>query len=225
MALSALILMAFAANAQAPGQQPADSTASHNWGQGRFHRPYGAMRSMHRRDMRSHIMLSDTQKQQIKTINTDYQAKLKDLDQHDEVTLREYRQKKAALQQDRKSRIEAVFTPEQKQQIAQMRAQQKERREKMAQAHLMKMKSALNLSDDQVAKIQEQRKQTMEKAQSIRDNTTLTNDQKREAFRELMKSNREYMKNILTADQLKKEQELRKSRMHHPPMRREASAS
>ena len=225
LALSALTMMAFTAGAQVTDHPVNDSTAQHQWARHDFHRPLGEMRPMHRRDMMAHIRLSDAQRQQMKAINSSYSTQLKQLEQHDNITVREYRQRQAALEQERKSKMDAVLTAEQKSQIAAARKQHQQMREKMEQQRLMKMKSDLNLTDDQVAKIQDQKKASMEKARAIRENPTLTRDQKREAFRDLMKTGRADMKNILTADQLKKEKELRDSRMQHSKMMRERSAS
>jgi len=82
-----------------------------------------------------------------------------------------------------------------------------------AQKRLEKMKADLNLTNDQVAKITEQRKSSMEQMKAIRENSSLTEEQKKEQLMDLRKSSRESMNSILTADQLKKKEELRNSRM------------
>ncbi|MDE3211823.1 MAG: hypothetical protein KGM98_01210 [Bacteroidota bacterium] len=225
IALSALIFMAFAAQAQVPGPPAGDSAMARPFRPGGFSHDRGAMRPMHHRDRRPPITLTDAQKAQMKAINSDYHQQLMALEKHDEITVKQYREKMAALEQARKTKADAVLTQDQKQQIADFRKHQQEMGEKMAENHLMKMKSALNLTEDQVAKIQSQQKESMQKARAIRENTTLTNEQKRQAIHDLMKQNRDNMKSILTADQLKKQQELRDNRMHHPRMRRDNSAS
>ena len=76
------------------------------------------------------------------------------------------------------------------------------------------MKTDLNLTDDQVAKIKDQRKSLMEQAKAIRENSSLTEEQKKEQLMNLMKSSKESMNNILTAEQLKKKEEMRNSRIN-----------
>ncbi len=76
------------------------------------------------------------------------------------------------------------------------------------------MKTDLNLTDDQVAKIQEQRKASMEKMKAIRENSSLSDDQKKEQLMGLHKSMHDSMNSILTADQIKKRDEMRNNRMN-----------
>jgi len=84
----------------------------------------------------------------------------------------------------------------------------------MSQKRLEKMKSNLNLTEAQVAKIQDLRNSSMKQAKEIRENSSLTQEQKKEQFMSLMKSRKESMNNILTAEQLKKKEEMRNSRIN-----------
>ena len=157
--------------------------------------------------------LSDAQKQQAKSINDDYRNGLKQLEANDNITLKDYRSKKAALEQERKSKFEALLTPDQKNKIAQAKKERSEKMKMMEEKRMEKMKTNLNLTDDQVAKIQEQHKASMEQTKAIRENSSLSDDQKKEQLMDLRKSNHESINNILTADQLKKKEELRNNRM------------
>ena len=74
------------------------------------------------------LNLTDAQKQQVKDLNTDYRNQLKDLEKNETITLKDYRAKKATLEQERKSKFQSILTPEQKNKIAQAK---KERGEKM----------------------------------------------------------------------------------------------
>jgi periplasmic protein CpxP/Spy len=211
--LSAFSILAISANAQISGNPANDSTSHHAWH--RDHdRSYSAMNRFHYDGMMGNVNLSEEQKQQLKEINTTYRNNLSDLEKHDEITVKEYRLRKAALERERKSQFENILTQEQKDQMAEARKKMADRRQMMQQKRLDRMKTDLNLTDEQVSKIQEQQKESMKKAKAIRENNSLTDEQKREEFRNLMMADHNSMKSILTADQLKKQEELRNSRMH-----------
>ena len=111
--------------------------------------------------------------------------------------------------------IAVDFTVDQKNKIAQAKKARSEKMQMMAQKRLEKMKTELNLSESQVAKIQAQRKNSMEQMKAIRESSTLSSNQKREQMMDLHKQGRESMKSILTADQYKKMQEMRNNRMNY----------
>ena len=215
IALSAFTIIAVGANAQStdnsakasPDQQNTKMHARN--GQG-----YGMNRHRGNFSMMKEINLTDAQKQQAKSLNEEYNAKVKNLEKDENITLKDYRAKKASLEQERKSKFQALLTPEQKDKIAQAREARSEKMKMMSQKRMDKMKTDLNLTDEQVAKIQEQRNASMEKMKAIRENSSLSEDQKREQLMDLHKSMHESMNSILTADQIKKRDEMRNNRMN-----------
>jgi Spy/CpxP family protein refolding chaperone len=158
--------------------------------------------------------LTDAQKQQAKELNADHMNKVKDLEKDQNITLKDYRAKKAILEQERKSKFQALLTPEQKDKIVQGKKEMHEKREMMGKKRMDKMKSDLNLTDAQVEKIKEQRKSSIEKIKEIRDNSSLTQEQKKEKFMEQRKSAHESMGSILNPDQIKKRDEMRQNRIN-----------
>ncbi len=214
IALSAFTIIAVGANAQSPDNSAKASPDQQNT---KMH-PHGQGYKMnsHRGNfsMMKEINLTDTQKQQAKSLNEEYNAKVKNLEKDENITLKDYRAKKASLEQERKSKFQALLTPEQKDKIAQAKEARSEKMKMMSQKRMDKMKTDLNLTDEQVAKIHEQRNASMEKMKAIRDNSSLSEDQKREQLRDLHKSMHESMNSILTADQIKKRDEMRNNRMN-----------
>jgi Spy/CpxP family protein refolding chaperone len=208
-ALSAFTILTIAAGAQT--KRNATDTTVKNMYHGR---PGFAMHHHHRHGMMTNLKLSDSQKQQVKDMNASYKNQLNDLEKNDDITLKDYRAKKAALEQERKSKFQSILTADQKNNMAQARKEREEKMKQMSQKRLQKMKTDLNLTDDQVAKIQELRNSTMEQAKTIRENSALSQEQKKEQFMSLMKSRKESMNNILTADQLKKKEEIRNNRIN-----------
>ena len=212
MALASLTILTIGASAQIKRNSTDTTTQQHKMG---MHRKQGyAMHKFHHHNMMmNQLNLTDAQKQQAKSINDDYRNQLKDLEKNENITLKDYRFKKANLEQERKSKFQALLTTDQKNKIEQAKKQRSEKMKMMVQKRLEKMKTDLNLTDDQVAKITEQRKNSMEQMKAIRENSSLSEEQKKEQLMDLRKSSRESMNSILTADQLKKKEELRNSRM------------
>ena len=179
----------------------------------RHHQRGNEMDKPHNRHMMNQLNLTDAQKQQAKSINDEYRNQVKELEKNDNITLKDYRSKKASLEQERKSKFEALLTPDQKNKMAQAKKDRSEKMKMLSEKRMGKMKTELNLTDDQVAKIKEQQQSSMEQMKAIRENSSLTEEQKKEQLMDLHKNMHESMKNILTADQLKKREELRNNRM------------
>ncbi len=211
IALSAFTVIALAVNAQAADSTKTSAT-QHNWKTHQHNQEYGMNR--HRGHyMMMNLNLTDAQKQQVTALNKDYRDKIQNLEKDDNITLKDYRAQKANLEKERKSKFQDILTADQKNKIAQARKERTEKMKEMAQKRMDKMKTDLNLTDDQVAKIQDERKSMMEQAKAIRENTSLSDEQKKEQFMNLRKTSHDNMNKILTADQLKKREELRNSRM------------
>ena len=74
------------------------------------------------------------------------------------------------------------------------------------------MKKELNLTDEQSAKLDESRKKLAEKMKVIHEDKSLTEAQVKEKSGALRKQQKEYMKSILTEEQLMK---MKEGRKHH----------
>ena len=210
IALTAFTAITFAATAQT--KNPTDNTSQQSHSQ--MHHKNHGMHQFHRHGMMGQLNLTDAQKQQARVLNEDYNAKVKNLEKDDNITLKDYRTQKAALENERKSKFQALLTPDQKNKIAQDKKERSEKMEMMAQKRMDKMKADLSLTDDQVAKIQDQRKSSIEQMKAIRENSSLSEEQKKEQFMDLRKSRKESLNSILTADQIKKREEMRNNRMN-----------
>jgi Spy/CpxP family protein refolding chaperone len=213
IALSALTVMTVAANAQEKNNSTDASGRQHDTYMHHKKPGYG-MHTHHHRNMMMKLNLTDAQKQQVKDLNTDYRNQLKDLEKSETITLKDYCAKKASLEQERKSKFQSILTSDQKSKIAQARKERSEKMKVMSEKRLEKMKTDLNLTDEQVAKIKEQRNNSIEQAKAIRQNPSLTQEQKKEQFISLMKSRKESMNSILTPEQIKKKEEMRNNRIN-----------
>jgi Spy/CpxP family protein refolding chaperone len=209
IALSAFTLMAINTNAQSDNSTPSRPDKQMRW-----HNHKHSMDRQHSHyTMMKNLNLSDAQKQQVKALNEDYKSKLNNLQKNDNITLKDYRLQKASFDNERKAKFADMLTAEQKNKIAKAKIERQEKMKMISQKRIEKMKTDLNLTDDQVAKIQDQKSEMRSQAQSIRENNSLTHEQKKEQFMMLKKTHEENVNKILTADQLRKREELRNNRI------------
>lgn len=166
----------------------------------------------HMMEMAKQLQFTDAQKAQAKTINTDARKKMQELNKQDNITVKEMRSRKAAIEKDRKTKMDGILTADQKNKLQQLKADRKAKREGQYVKHLDKMKTNLNLSDEQVAQLKEQHKANQAKAQKIKNNESLSREQKRMQLMALKSASKEQHKKIFTAEQLKKMQDLKKNR-------------
>ncbi|MEO7306471.1 MAG: hypothetical protein ABIR78_15390 [Ferruginibacter sp.] len=171
----------------------------------------GHHRQHHKGMMAKELNFSEDQKKQAKTINEDFRKKMQELNKNENITVKEQRNRKSAILKERKAKMDGLMTAEQKTKMEQLKAERKVKREEGYAKRMDKMKTELNLSDDQVAKLKAQHSSMHAKAESIRNNESLSREQKKEQMMTLKADAKEQHSKILTAEQLKKQEEMRKN--------------
>ena len=161
--------------------------------------------------MAKELNFSDAQKAQAKQINDDSRKKMQELNKQENITVKEMRTRKAAIQKDRKIKMDGLLTAEQKTKMTQLKAEHKAKKEEGYAKRMDKMKTNLGLSEDQVSKLKAQREINHAKAEKIKSNESLSQEQKKEQMMALKNDAKEQNKKIFTPDQLKKMEEMKKS--------------
>jgi Spy/CpxP family protein refolding chaperone len=110
----------------------------------------------------------------------------------------------AALGKDKKAKMQALLTPEQKDRIEKRMKQGAENAQVRAAANLERMKIRLNLSDEQATRIKTAQTSLREQMKSIRENDNLLPQQKMEQMKTLAMKRQEVVKSVLTPEQLSK---------------------
>lgn len=210
IALSAFTIFTISVNAQQKRTTTGDAPMEHH---GKMDHKKMGHGDHERGMMMKRLNLSNAQKQQAKTIRDDYQNQMKQLKGDGSMSVNDYNAKKASLEKEQKAKFESILTQDQKIKMQQFKKGQVAKREPMEQKRMNKMKSSLNLTDAQVSKLQKQHNNFKTQANSIKENTSLSQDEKKQQIMELRKKNEENEKNILTAEQLQKKEQLRSSRM------------
>ena len=156
------------------------------------------------------LNLSDEQKQQMKSVNEDFHKQMQELNSKENITVKEQRDQRAAIEKTHKAKLDGILTADQKQQLADMKADMAKKREEMAEKHLARMKEKLSLSDEQVATIKNSQQQTHDKIEAILKDDNIDRVSKKQqliALRQEMKNN---MDKVLTPEQKVKMEEFKK---------------
>ena len=135
--------------------------------------------------MAKQLDFTDAQKNQAKIINEDSRKKKQDLNKNESITVKEMRDRKTVILKEKKIKMDGLLTADQRTKMAGIKAQQKVKKEEQFAKHIEKMKTNLNLSDDQVTKLKAQRSANHAKAEKIKNNESLSREQKKEQMMDL----------------------------------------
>ena len=169
--------------------------------------------------MLKQLNLTDAQKAIMKANHEAFRQKMQDLDKNESITVKEFRDKRAVLLKEQKAKMDGLLTLDQKNKMAQLKTEQKIKRDEHFTKHLDKMKSNLGLTVDQVAKLKAQRESMQSRLKAIKENEALTRLQKRDQLMALKTESKEMHKNIFTEEQRKKMEEMKKKHLERKPVR------
>jgi Spy/CpxP family protein refolding chaperone len=183
------------------------------------------------------LNLSTEQKTHMTALREDFKKQSLALKNNSQLSAEQKQARRKELHQTHKAQVDAILTKEQKDQLAKIRAESKANAKhgkgdrkrdgfkndsigmtrKGAGHRDMKAKGAylqkeLNLSSEQQAKVVQLRADFKTKADAVKQDNSLTAEQKRIKMRELMKEQKEQMKTVLTKEQIEKMQTIKKDR-------------
>ncbi|MFT3949972.1 MAG: hypothetical protein QM763_23605 [Agriterribacter sp.] len=180
------------------------------------------MRGRHDVDFKK-LNLSAEQQAQMKKIHEDFKGKMDNLEKSEAtITLKDYREKKKMFETQRHEQIQNVFTKEQKDQLAKMHSERGRKFDGGPRRGfdggrgrgMDRMKAELGLSDEQSAKMKALQEDARAKMKSIRENQSLSEDEKKQQVMAAFKNQREGMNKILTPEQQKKMENMRPKHMN-----------
>lgn len=158
------------------------------------------------------LNLTEDQKAQIKAERQNTRNQLIELNKNEDITVKEYKTRKAAILNTQKEQMEKVLTAEQKNQLAQNKAERQATRELAAANRIDKMKIRLDLSDEQVTKIKASHEAARAKANAIRGNNQLSQEEKKQQLMSLRQEQKNNITQVLTPEQITKMEEMKKER-------------
>lgn len=160
----------------------------------------------------SKLNLTDEQKQQMKGFNENFRKQMELLHSKEDITVKEQRDQREALIKAQKKNFESILTPDQKNQLVQIKADAKKKREEMATKRLSGLKEKLSLTDDQFAKIKSSQEATRSKMESAWNNESLDRVSKKQQLMAIKAEEKQHMDEVLTPEQKQKMEELKKER-------------
>ena len=209
LSLIAITTIIFSASAQENSAGKTEKSVEQKKEYGNKHGRFG------HKEMAGKLNFTDEQKQQLKSINEDFKNKMQALNNDKNITAEELKEKRHALGKEKMEKMQALMTPEQKEQMQQFRKEGKEKGKMGGAKGMEKFKSTLNLSDEQVAKMKAQKEVFKSKEEAIKNNESLTADQKNEQLKLLRDERKDSFKSFLTPEQIKKLEEMK----HNKPVK------
>jgi Spy/CpxP family protein refolding chaperone len=147
------------------------------------------------------LNLTDAQKQQVKTINENFHQQMQTLNSKENITVKEQRIQKANLAKSHKEQLQAVLTPDQKQQLADQKAEMQKNRLAMEEKRLETLKSNLALTDAQVATIKSKQQSKHAKIEAIMKDDKIDQAEKKQQLITLRKEMKTELDKVLTPEQ------------------------
>lgn len=155
------------------------------------------------------LHLTDDQKKQIKALHDEAKKKMEALKNDQNITLKEFYNRSTAIRKEMREKRAAILTKEQTNQIANIKTEREKRRKERFEQHLIHMKYELELSENQVKEIQKVHARNAESIQKIKSEESINDHDKKVKIKSLRAGQKEEMKKIFTADQLKKIDEIK----------------
>ncbi len=159
------------------------------------------------------LNLTATQKEQMKANRDNVKMQLTELNKNENITVKEYKARKADILKSQKAQMDNVLTTEQKNKLKQQKNNRKGKQEMYSAKRMDKMKTNLGLSDEQVNKLKVNREATMAKAKAIKENSQLSQSERKEQLVALRQDQKNSLKQVLTPEQINKMEEKKKARM------------
>ncbi|OQP61027.1 hypothetical protein A3860_04725 [Niastella vici] len=175
-----------------------------------------------RGDVMQQLNLTDEQKTEMKTINDDFKQQMTDLKKsEDKITVTEWKSKMATIRKDHHEKVDKVLTDDQKASLKKMMREHRGEMRHQGRHRMEQMKKDLNLTDDQVNALKKNHEAMEQKFKAIRDDKSLTEDQKKAEVKKFKQEQHDNLKSILTPEQLQKLEQQKQQHKHHgqqPPV-------
>ena len=157
----------------------------------------------HRSVMASRLNLTDDQKARLKSITEARKAEMETVDKT-ALTGDQRRAKMKEIQEKYHEQIKSVLTPEQQKQMKSYKFKAKDRKAADNRGNGKEQLESLNLSPDQKDRMAKMRENYKAQFQAIKDNNSLTEEQRKEQMKALKLKQHQEMKSILTKEQAQK---------------------
>ena len=184
----AIMAMAILAGAQAqPGQGP---------------RPGGkGMGGRNGSPMMEQLNLTPQQKEQAKKLQEQFRQQMQSLNQNESITVKEQRDRREKLMKEHRQAMQSLLTPDQKKQLEKQQQSRQEIAKHQQAIRLERMKSQLNLTEDQAKAVQKHMENNRKQMESLRSNESLDRTARRDQMQKMRDQSKAEMEKILNKEQ------------------------
>lgn len=162
------------------------------------------------------LNLTEEQRSKAKSISADFRKKMQELNKKEDITVKQQRDQRELLIKEHKAQLQNLLTAEQKAKAAHLKAEKLQKKEAHHDKQLEKLKTKINLTDDQVLQIKAQREAAKAKVKSIKEDQTLSRTQRKEKLDQLKETLKADRQKILNEEQKKKLEEMKKKHTQKP---------
>lgn len=161
------------------------------------------------------LNLSAEQKEKMKAINAVFKKNMDALKSNTTISDNDKKLKRAEMIKDHKSQIKSILTPEQQEKAKEIRKEVRdEKLESEKKGRIEHFTKELNLSPDQSQKIEAINASFKQKMTAVKNNATLSEEQKKEQIKSLMQGHKADIESVLTDAQKEQLKKLKKGRHH-----------
>lgn len=175
--------------------------------------------------LKKELNLSDEQAEDIRKMKESHMITVKKIKADQSITEEVKKAQLKQLKENHRTKVRGVLTPEQVVQLDALEAQKKEARKKTpgerAEAKTERMRTDLNLTEDQVERVRILNLKVENKIQAIRDDASMSKEKKREFIKGNKEDHKRVMESILTPEQLETYEALQAERKAKKANKRE----
>lgn len=150
------------------------------------------------------LNLTAEQQKQMKELQTKFREQMKALETNESISVKEQRDRREKMMKQHRSDIDKVLTTEQRKQVADRKASAERMAILKSEMQLEKVGAKMNLSSDQITKLQAEREKTMTQMKAIRNNENLDRTARQKQMETLKKQHEENLAKVLNKEQLEK---------------------
>jgi Spy/CpxP family protein refolding chaperone len=151
------------------------------------------------------LNLTDAQKESFRKQRDAFKQRMEVLKKEENITVKEWKSSMETLMKENLLAMQNILTPEQREQMKNLRAQAGDR-------SMNRVKEQLNLTADQMSQFKKIRTATSKQMKAIRENASLSSEEKKSSMKKLMKEQKEGFDKLLTPEQREKQKQLRPAR-------------
>jgi Spy/CpxP family protein refolding chaperone len=172
--------------------------------------------------MMEQLNLTPQQKEQTKKLQEQFRQQMQSLNQNESITVKEQRDRRESLMKEHRQAMEKLLTPEQKNQLGKQKQSRQEIAKHQQAIGLERMKSQLNLTEDQAKAMQKHMENNRKQMEALSNNESLDRTARQEQMKKMREQSKADLEKILTKEQMNQWKDRQQQRggprggMHRP---------